>query len=61
MKPFTTLAAIVFSLVAILQFLRAALGWAVTVDGISIPLWASGLACAIAAILAFMLWREARA
>lgn len=61
MKPIATAAIVVFSLVAFLQLLRVALGWEVTVNGIPIPLWASIIACAIAATLAFMLWRETRA
>jgi hypothetical protein len=60
MKPFTTIAVVVFSLVALLQLLRVALGWEVTVNGIVIPVWASIVACAVAAGLAVMLWREAR-
>ena len=60
MKPFTLVAILVFSLVALLQLLRVALGWEVTVNGIFIPLWASVLACVVAAALAFMLWRETR-
>ena len=60
MKPFTTVAVVVFSLVALLQLLRVALGWEVTVNGILIPLWVSVAACVIAATLAFMLSREAR-
>ena len=58
MKPFTTVAVVVFSLVALLQLLRVALGWEVTVNGILIPLWASVIACVVAATLAVMLWRE---
>jgi hypothetical protein len=60
MKPFTTAAIGVFSLVALLQLLRVALGWEITVNGIFIPFWASVIACIIAATLAFMLWRETR-
>lgn len=60
MKPFTTSAVVVFSLVALLQLLRVTLGWDVVVNGILIPVWASVLACVVAATLAFMLWREAR-
>jgi hypothetical protein len=59
-KPFTTLASILFTLVAIIQLLRVALGWAVTVNGIDIPSWVSVLACLIAATLAVMVRREAR-
>jgi hypothetical protein len=60
MKPFTSAAVVVFSLVALLQMLRVALGWEVTVNGILIPSWASVVACVVAATLAFMLWRETR-
>lgn len=61
MKPFTSAAVLVFALVALLQALRAVLGWEVTVNGISIPHWASGIAAVVAATLAFKVWREMRA
>jgi hypothetical protein len=61
MKPFTTLAVVVFSLVALVQLLRVVLGWDVTINGVVIPLWASVVACIVAAGLAVMLWRESRA
>lgn len=60
MKPFTTIAVVVFSLIALLQLLRFVSGWEVTVNGIAIPVWASGIAFVIAAALAAMVWREAR-
>lgn len=60
MKPFTNIASIVFLLIALLQLTRFILSWAVTVNGTSIPVWVSGLAFIITAILAVMLWREAR-
>ena len=60
MKPFTTLAILVFSLIALLQLLRVFFGWEVTVNGFFIPLWASVIACLVAAALAFALWRETR-
>jgi hypothetical protein len=58
-KPFTIIAVIVFSLVAVLQLLRVTLGWEITVNGVLIPVWASVIACLVAAALAFSLWREA--
>ena len=58
MKPATTVAVVVFALVALLQLLRVAFGWEVIVNGSIIPLWASVIACVAAATLAFMLWRE---
>ena len=60
MKPFTTIAVVVLSLVALLQLLRFVAGWELTVDGIAVPVWASGIAFVIAAALAAMVWREAR-
>ena len=60
MKPIATIAVVVFSLVALLQLTRVALGWAVTINGVAIPLWASVVACVLAAALAFMLWRESK-
>jgi ABC-type methionine transport system permease subunit len=60
MKPFTTLAIVVFSLVAILQLTRLILGWEISVNGLIIPLWASAIGFVVAAGLAVMLWWEAR-
>jgi len=59
MKPFNTVAVVVFSLVALLQLLRVLSGWEVTVNGVAIPSWASVVAFVVAAALAVMLWREA--
>ena len=58
-KPFTVIAIALLSLIAVLQLLRFVLGWEVTVNGLSIPVWASGIACVVAGGLAVMLWREA--
>ena len=59
-KPFTLFAVVVFSLVSLLQLLRLLLGWDITINGIAIPLWASGVAFVVAAGLAVMVWRERR-
>ena len=60
MKPFSAIAVVVFVLVALAQLLRLILGWSVVINGIDIPLWASAIACLVAAGLAVMVWREAR-
>jgi len=60
MKPFTTVAIVFLSLIAVLQLLRFAKGWEVLINGISIPVWASGLAFVIAGGLAVMLARESK-
>ena len=59
-KPFTVVSVVVLSLVSLLQLLRLVLGWAITVNGVAIPLWASGIAFVMAAGLAAMVWRELR-
>lgn len=60
MKPFTSVASVVLALVAIAQLLRVVLGWEVRINGFAIPPWLSIIACAIAATLAVMVWREQR-
>ncbi len=60
MKPFTIIAIVLLSLIALLQLLRFILGWEVIVNGMTVPVWASGIAFLIAAGLAVMVWRETR-
>ncbi len=60
MKPFSTIAAFVLGLVALLHLLRFILAWEVIVSGINLPLWLSAIAFVFAAGLAVMVWREAR-
>ena len=59
-KPFTLAAVVIFSLVSLLQLLRLLFGWEITINGMAIPLWASGVAFVVAAALAVMLSRERR-
>ena len=59
MKPFTTIAAVFFTIVAILHLLRLLQGWEIIVNGIQIPMWVSVFGCVIPAGLALILWREA--
>ena len=59
-KPFTISTVALLSLIALLQLLRFTLGWEVTVNGVTIPVWVSGIAFVIAAGLAVMIWRETR-
>ncbi len=59
-KPFTTIAVIVLSLIALLQLLRFVLRWEVTLNGAIVPVWLSGVAFVVAGALAVMVWRETR-
>ena len=61
MKPFTTIAVALFALIALVHLLRLFAGWEVVVTGFVIPVWWSAIGLVIAAGLALMVWREARA
>ena len=58
MKPFTAITIVFLGLLATMQLARVLLGWEVVVNGVAVPLWASGVACLVAGSLALMLWRE---
>jgi uncharacterized oligopeptide transporter (OPT) family protein len=60
MKPFTTIAILIFSLIAAAQLLRFLFRVEVIANGISIPLWPSALAAVFLGALAYMLWQENR-
>jgi hypothetical protein len=60
MKPFSHIAGVVLGLIALVQLFRVILGWSVVINGFAIPLWASAVACLVAAALAVMVLREAR-
>ena len=60
MKPATVAAAILLTVVALLQLLRAVVGVRVIVGDATIPIWASVVAFVVAGGLAIGLWREAR-
>ena len=61
-KNYSRLAALIFAIVAVLQLARALSGWPVTVGmTISIPLWASWIACVVAAGLAWLGFDASRA
>ncbi|MGH6737195.1 MAG: hypothetical protein ACRECX_14140 [Methyloceanibacter sp.] len=60
-KTYSRLAALIFAIVALLQLTRAASGWPVTVGTtISAPIWASWIACIVAAGLAWLGFTAAR-
>ena len=54
-RDYSRLAGLIFAIVALLQLVRAASGWPITVGATSsIPLWASWVACVVAAVLAWL-------
>ena len=53
-RSFCLLAAAVFGLVALLQLLRALLGWPISIDGYAVPVMASWIAAIVAAALAWL-------
>jgi hypothetical protein len=59
-KPFTTIAVAVFTLVALVHLGRLLLGWEVVVTGFVVPVWWSAIGLVVAAMLAVMVRREAR-
>jgi hypothetical protein len=59
MKPFTTIAVVFLTLIAIVHLLRLFAGWEVIVAGFVIPVWWSALGLVIPGGLALMVWREA--
>ena len=61
-RPFTTIGALLFLIVAVAQATRAVLGVDVVVDNtFHVPIIASWIAAAVTGLLAIMLFREARA
>ncbi len=60
MKPFTTIAVIIFSIIAVLHLLRLFFHWQITVNGGIVPIWISIPGFIITGVLAIMLLREAK-
>lgn len=58
MKPFTSIAIVIFAIVSILHLVRYIIGWEVVINSVVIPMWLSLAGFVIAAGLAVMLWRE---
>lgn len=59
-RPFTTLAAAIFLLIALAHLYRVVVGLDVTIAGTQIPQWPSWIALLFAGVLTTMLYREAR-
>ena len=57
---YVRLAAVVFALIGVLQLARAAMGWEITLNGMTIPIWASWIAAAVGLLLAWLGFAAAR-
>ena len=60
MRTFNTVAVLILSFIAVMQGLRFAFAWPLSVNGFDVPLWASAVACVVLGLVAVLLWREAR-
>lgn len=60
MKPFTTIAIVLFALMALAHLCRLIWRCEVVVNGTVLPQWASIVGLVVAGGLAVMLWRESR-
>ena len=59
-KPFTTLAAIIFLIIALLHAYRLATHFQVVLGSHQIPVWVSWLGVLVPAVLAWGLWTESK-
>ena len=60
MKPFTTIAAVIFAIMALVHVYRIAIGFSVNVAGTEIGQGVSWIALILTAALSYGLFREAR-
>jgi len=59
MRRYELVSGALFTVIAAVQLIRALLGWPVRVDGVDVPVWASGIAFAVTAGLATWAFRAA--
>jgi hypothetical protein len=52
-KTFSTLAAAIFGVVAVLHLVRILIGWSIVVDGWTVPMWVSWVGLIIAGALSY--------
>jgi hypothetical protein len=60
MKPFTTIAIVVFALICVMHILRVFLGWEAEINHTVIPIWVSIAGALGSGVLAVMLWKESK-
>jgi hypothetical protein len=59
-KTFCTIAAVIFTLVALLHLLRIVMGWPAMIGAWSVPMWVSWLGLVVTAALAYFGFRLAK-
>jgi NO-binding membrane sensor protein with MHYT domain len=57
---FSLVAGVVFGLIALGHVLRIVFGWSLTIQDVSVPMWASGLAIVVMGYLAYEGFRLVR-
>ncbi|MDD4873265.1 MAG: hypothetical protein PHR77_22140 [Kiritimatiellae bacterium] len=60
MKPVTLIVSLLLALISVGHVLRLLFKIEVIVNGFHVPLWISFFGCIVPALLALLLWREAR-
>jgi nicotinamide riboside transporter PnuC len=53
-KNYSRLAAAIFGIVAVLQFVRVVLAWDITVNGVPVPLFVSGMVAFVGIAMAWL-------
>ena len=59
MRRYELFSGIIFTVIALAQLTRTLLAWPLQVDGVSVPVWVSGLAFVITGSLAVWAFRSA--
>ena len=59
-KNYSRLASAIFGIVALLQLVRVLLAWEITLNGIPIPLFVSGVAAFVALMMAWLSYNASR-
>ena len=60
MRRYELVSGAFFSLLAIVQLTRVVMGWPIQVAAVTVPVWASVLACLVAGSLAVWAFRASR-
>jgi uncharacterized membrane protein YhhN len=58
MKPFTTIAVLIFAVICVVHIVRFFSAWPVRINNLDVPVWISVVGALVFGLLAFMLWRE---